>query len=231
MARALGAKFLDDDGNELETRGENLKDVRKVDLSGLDERLKTVKLKALCDVMTPMLGPEGASRKFVVQKGGTTRTMHKLEEGLAMLELHAREGGANGGGLDPGTGAAGGLGYGMRALLGGELLPGAKTVLELIGFESTLQGADLLLTGEGSYDPQTEDGKLITVLAEYANKLQVPLVVLAGAVSHDVQIEGVTAAFGISSYGTRKQDALNAGTTNLQRHAGYVTRLMVAGKP
>lgn len=226
MARALGAKFLGDDGNEIETVGGNLKDIRKVDLSGVDERLKSIKLTALCDVMTPMLGPEGASRKFVVQKGGTTRTMHKLEEGLATLELHAREAGANGGGLESGTGAAGGLGYGVRALLGGELLPGAKTVLGLIDFPGTLKGAGLVLTGEGSYDPQTADGKLITVLASHCKAAGVPLVVLAGAVSHEVDIEGVTAAFGISTYGTRKQDALNAGLSNLARHAAAVVRLM-----
>mgnify|MGYP001187540167 CR=1 FL=1 len=228
MARALGAKFFNEQGAEIEPTGESLTTIRKADLSGLDPRLKDVKLRALCDVMTPMLGPEGASRKFVVQKGGTTRTMHKLEEGLAMLHMAAAQAGARGNGLEPGTGAAGGLGFGVYSLLGGELEPGADKVLELIGFRELLEGVDLVLTGEGSYDHQTKDGKLIAVLGEDCKAKGVPLVVLAGEVAADMDIEGVTAAFGISPYGARRQDCLNEGKSNLRKHAAFVTRLMLA---
>jgi glycerate 2-kinase len=227
MARALGAKFLNDSRKEVAAAGESLVQIRAVDLTGLDKRLKKVKLRALCDVMSPMLGEHGASRKFVVQKGGTTRTMHKLEEGLAMLQLAAHGAGLRGNGLEAGTGSAGGLGFGIYSLLGGELEPGAEHVLELIGFNRLLKGTAFVLTGEGSYDHQTADGKLIYVLAEQCRTADVPLIVLAGAVDGDVRIEGVTAAFGISSYGVRKQDALNEGRANLQKHAAYVTRLML----
>lgn len=226
MARALGVKFFDESGAELQPAGESLVKIRKCDLSGLDPRLKQIRLRALCDVLTPMLGPEGASRKFVAQKGGTTRTMYKLEEGLAMLQLAALEAGARGNGLEPGSGAAGGLGFGVYSLLGGELEPGADKVLELIGFRELLKGVDLVLTGEGSYDQQTADGKLIAALAEDCKARGVPLVVLAGEVAPDVSIDGVTAAFGISPYGARRQDSLNEGRSNLQKHASYVTRLL-----
>lgn len=231
MARALGAKFLNDKGKEVSPAGEALVQIRKVDLSGLDKRLKKVNLRALCDVMSPMLGEHGASRKFVVQKGGTTRTMHKLEEGLAMLQLAAHGAGLRGNGLEPGSGSAGGLGFGIFSLLGGELEPGAEHVLELIGFNRLLKGTAFVLTGEGSYDNQTAEGKLIAVLAAHCRESGVPLVVLAGSVASELHIEGVTAAFGISPFGVRRQDALNEGQANLQKHATYVTRLMLARMP
>ncbi len=228
MAQALGAKFFDEAGAPLTPTGDNLLKIRRCEPAGLDPRLKGVKLSALCDIMAPMLGPHGASRSYVAQKGGTTRTMHKLEEGLAMLSMATAKAGLRGNGLEPGSGAAGGLGFGVFSLLGGELLPGADNVLELIGFRWLLQGAALVLTGEGSYDAQTAHGKLIAVLADDCKNVGVPLVVLAGQVDGEVNIPGVTAAFGISPYGARRQDSLNEGKANLRKHAAYVTRLLLA---
>lgn len=229
MARALGAKFLDDNGNELEPTGDTLMKVRKLDLSALDPRLQDVKVRALCDVLAPMLGEHGASRQFVVQKGGTTRTMHKLEEGLAMLQLACANAGLKGDGLEPATGAAGGLGFGLYSFCNAELLHGAHEVLKLNGFEKLLAGTTVVLTGEGSFDEQTANGKLIDVLGEYCKQAGVPLIVLAGS-AENVDIPGVTAALSISTFGERRQDALNAGVANLERHAAYVARLMAAGK-
>ena len=229
MARALGAKFLDDDGNEVAPTGDALMKIRKLDVSRLDPRLKAAKISALCDVLAPMLGEHGASRQFVVQKGGTTRTMHKLEEGLAMLQVACKNAGLRGDGLEPATGAAGGLGFGLYSILGAELLHGAHEILKLNRFENLLKGTTVVLTGEGSFDPQTANGKLIDVLGEYCKRGGVPMVVLAGSASN-VDIPGVTAAFNISTFGERKQDALNEGVANLQRHASYVTRLLLAGK-
>lgn len=226
MARALGARFLDDAGHEVMPTGETLLQVRSLDLSKLDERLKAVKISALCDIKAPMLGEEGASRAYVAQKGGTTRTMHKLEESLAILQLATQQAGLRGTGLEPGTGAAGGLGFGLYSMLNAELQHGAKRVLEIIDFRHLLKGADYVFTGEGSYDAQTAHGKLIAMLAEHCSNAGVPLVVLAGAVASNVEIPGVTAAFGISSYGERRQDALNEGKSNLFKYAAYVTRLL-----
>jgi glycerate kinase len=145
-----------------------------------------------------------------------------------MMQLATAKAGLRGKGLEPGTGAAGGLGFGVYSFLDGELQPGAANVLDLIGFEQQINGADFVITGEGSYDHQTEDGKLIAELARFCNAANVPLVVLAGAVASDVSIDGVTAAFGISAYGHRRQDALNEGKANLRKHAAYVTRLLLA---
>jgi len=228
MAKALGARFLDATGAEIQPTGGELMKLRSLDLSRLDARLKSVKLTALCDVMTPMLGEHGASRKFVVQKGGTTRALHKLEESLALLQLAAQGAGIAAKGIEPGTGSAGGLGFGVWALLGGTLRSGASAVLELHGFARLLQGASLVLTGEGSFDAQTSEGKLIASLAPLCRAANVPLVVLAGIVEPGVEIAGVTAAFGIARFGARKQDNLDETEASLQRHAAFVTRLLAA---
>ncbi|MCC7507900.1 MAG: glycerate kinase [Planctomycetes bacterium] len=224
MCAALGTKFFDGNNAELLPTGGRLKDLRRVDFSALDPRLKTVRLQAMCDVMSPMLGPHGASRKYVVQKGGTTRAMHKLEEGLSIYAQCARNAGARADGLEPGSGAAGGMGFGTL-LLGGKLIEGARKVLELIGFERLLKGVDAVFTGEGSYDEQTADGKLIAALAHACNAAHVPLVVLAGT-TRPVSIEGVTAVFTISPHGGRLQDRLTETEAALTQHAAAVTRLL-----
>lgn len=225
MAVALGARIVDDSGHDIEPTGGGLLKARRVDLSGLDARLRAAKLTALCDVMTPLLGEHGASRKFVVQKGGTTRAMHRLEEALALLQLAATKAGAGLTGTEPGTGSAGGLGFGIAGLLGGRLLPGAPAILDMLDLPSLLRTTDLIISGEGSFDAQTAEGKLVAALADRCHSAGVPLVILAGVVEPDVAIRGVTAAFGIARFGARKQDNLDATAANLRHHAAQVTRL------
>jgi glycerate kinase len=222
MLHALGAKFYSD--AEIVPTGGTLKDLRRVDLSGIDKRLQSVQLIALCDVTSPMIGPNSATRRYTVQKGGSTRMIHKLEQNLDRLVKCAAKAGVLATGLEPGSGAAGGLGYGAM-LLGGQLQAGAATVLELIGFEKQMAGVDLVLTGEGSYDEQTAEGKLVAALGQACGKARVPLVVLAGA-ARPVNVEGVTAAFSVNIPGARKQDNLNATLESLRRHAAAVVRLM-----
>lgn len=231
MAVALGARVKDAAGKDVDPTGGGLIKARAVDLSGLDARLRKVKLNALCDVMTPLLGEHGASRKFVVQKGGTTRALHKLEESLAFLQLSALEAGVKLKGTEPGTGSAGGLGFGIAGLLGGSLQPGADAVLDLLDFARLVRQADLVITGEGSFDHQTAEGKLVAALAARCHGAGVPLVVLAGVAEPDVNLPGVTAAFGIARFGARKQDNLDETEANLRRYAAQVTRLMRARKP
>lgn len=228
MAAALGARFLDSTNKPIDNTGSELRRARKVDLRALQARVKGVKFSALCDVMTPMLGEQGATRKFVLQKGGTTQSLPRIEEALSALAEAARESGIGLTGIEPGSGAAGGLGYGVAAFLGGDLRAGAAAVLDLIGFNRLTRNTDLVLTGEGSYDDQTGEGKLIAVLGQSCASGRVPLVVLAGTVAPDVHIEGVTAAFGIARYGARRQDNLNSTEGALRAHAAGVARLIAA---
>ena len=230
MAAALGAKFLDADGKTLEPRGELLGRIASIDLSSLNPRVKDTRFRAVCDVQSPLLGPGGASRKYVLQKGGTTRMVHKLEQGLAVMAAASLKSLSRGDPMAAGSGSAGGLGFGMATFLGAKLEHGARTVIELLGFERAIKGASCVLTGEGSFDAQTADGKLVSEIAAACKRAGVPCVVLAGKLDPAVEIDGVTAAFEIAGFGLRRQDALAATPQSLQRYARHVARLIVAKK-
>ncbi|MHC4840749.1 MAG: glycerate kinase [Planctomycetota bacterium] len=225
MAAALGAKFFDDSGKSLRPTGGDLISLASVDLSELDPRIQQTEFVALCDVQTAMLGDEGAVRKFAVQKGATTKAIPRLERGLFQLAKAVVASGLHADGAKTHTGAAGGLGFGTSAFLGASLVQGAAAVLEYSGFEVKLSDADLVLTGEGSFDAQTAEGKLIAALAARCEGANVPLVVLAGVVEPDVDIPGVTAAFGINPFGHRRQDCLNSTAEYLKATAAKVMRV------
>lgn len=230
MAQALGVKFFNAQGALPPLTGDGLLKVGGIDLSSLDPRLRGVEIRALCDVTTGLIGPQGATRKYVIQKGGTTQSVDKLEMGLALLAEHVKGLHLKADPMDEGSGAAGGLGFGIAAFLGGKLEQGSRAVLELLGFEKLLEGTALVFTGEGSYDEQTPDGKLVCEVARACGRNRVPCVVLAGSIVPELEIAGVTAAFEISRFGARKQDALNSGTLNLHRFARHVTRLFAQAK-
>jgi len=225
MAASLGARFVDSGGKALEPVGGELKKCKRVEIGGLDARIARTTFSALCDVMTPMLGDQGATRKFILQKGGTTQTLAKIEEALESIRAACAASGIACDATAPGTGAAGGLGFGVAAFLGSALRPGAEAVLQLVGFDKLLSGTSLVLTGEGGFDTQTAEGKLIAALGAACLKADVPMVVLAGTVDPAVNIPGVTAAFAIAQYGARRQDNLNATTEALRKHSAQVVRL------
>lgn len=185
VAAALGARFLDRDGRALEPVGASLRDIHRIDLSELDPRLRSLRIEALCDVTNPLLGPAGAAPVYGPQKGATPGQVEALEAGLATLVERIREDVDDELGRRvatlPGAGAAGGLGAGLAAFLGAELVPGAERVLEWIGFEEHLQEADLVLTAEGRLDETTlRHGKAPAVVARRAREAGVPCFVFAG---------------------------------------------------
>ncbi|CAG0949343.1 glycerate 2-kinase [Planctomycetaceae bacterium] len=231
MAQALGVKFTNAKGALPTLTGDGLIKIGGIDVSGLDKRLRGVEIRALCDVTTGLIGPQGATRKYVIQKGGTTQSVDKLEMGLALMAEFAKQVNPKADPMDEGSGAAGGLGFGISVFLGGKLEQGSRAVLELLDFQKLLEGTSLVFTGEGSYDEQTPDGKLVCEVARFCGRSRVPCVVLAGSVVPEVEIAGVTAAFEISRFGARKQDALNSGTANLHRFAKHVTRLFASQSP
>ena len=158
IARALGVRFLDVDGNDLAEGGASLERLARIDASRLDERFQAAPVVAAHDVSNPLLGPDGAAAVFGPQKGATPDQVALLERGLERLaERLAADMGANVGGL-PGAGAAGGAGA-MLAALGAELRSGADVVLDATGFSAALEGAELAITGEGKLDTQTLAGK------------------------------------------------------------------------
>ena len=180
-ARALGVKFLDQDGNELEGFGRDLARVAAIDISGLDERVKDSKITVMCDVTNPLCGKDGATWTFGKQKGATLEIQEELEKGMCSYRDVIRETfGIDCDGI-PGTGAAGGLGAALMVFLGGEMKSGIETVLDLIRFDERLEGVDLVVTGEGRTDWQSCFGKVMQGVGMRAKAKGIPVLGLSGS--------------------------------------------------
>ena len=182
LARALGARLLDEKGGELAGRGADLARVSDVDLSGLCPLAAEARFTMMCDVDNPLVGPEGASAVFGPQKGASPEDVLVLDDGMrrwaSVLER------AFGQSFDvPGAGAAGGLGAACLAFLGARAVGGMERVLELVGFDELLEGADLCVTGEGHADAQTLRGKVVSGVAAACERASVPCVAVVGGMS------------------------------------------------
>ena len=184
-ARALGVRFLDDQGRELEGRGEDLEKVCAIDVSNLDHRVSGAKITVMCDVTNPLCGENGATWTFGAQKGATPEMQARLEVGMVNYRDVIRRQFA----IDPdaikGAGAAGGLGAALMVFLGGEMKSGIDTVLDLIGFDKRLEDTDLVVTGEGRTDWQSCFGKVMQGVGERATKKGVVAVGLSGSLGRD----------------------------------------------
>lgn len=179
--RALGVRFLDEKGQELEGRGEDLAKIRAIDRSGLDSRIRETHFTVMCDVTNPLCGKDGATYTFGKQKGGTPEILDELESGMQNYrDLLAGEFGIN---MDevPGAGAAGGLGAALMAFLGAELKSGIDTVLDLIEFDRRLDGVSLVVTGEGRADWQSVFGKVMQGVGTRCQRQGVPAVAIVGS--------------------------------------------------
>ena len=185
--RALGARFLDAQGAELEGVGADLGRVARIDLGSMDERLGQARFSVMCDVDNPLLGQRGATRVFGPQKGATPEKLQQLERGM---ENYAAVLAATFEGFDPtaaGMGAAGGLGAGLSAFLSATMEPGIERVLDLVGFDDLLVGCDLCVTGEGHADAQSTHGKVMSGIAKRCQKVGVPCVGVVGGMDADAQ--------------------------------------------
>ncbi len=179
MARALGWRFLAADGTPLPEGGGSLTGLARIEAPPAPLALRVV---ALCDVRNLLLGVAGGVRIYAPQKGAGPADVERLEAGLRRL-AEVIEGTL---GIDvvsqPGAGAAGGLGAGARAFLSAELVEGSEWMLEASRFSDSLAKADLVLTGEGRYDAQSEMGKLTGRIIELARRAAVPALLVCGSI-------------------------------------------------
>ena len=167
---------------DLARGGAALAGLTAVEPSGLDPRLGAIRLLVASDVDNPLLGPDGAAAVFGPQKGAGPGQVAVLERGLRRwAELTAAVTGTDLAGA-PGSGAAGGTGFAALAYLGATLVPGASLVLDLVGLDAALDGAGLVVTGEGSLDRQTLSGKAPLGVARAAARRGVPVIAVAGQV-------------------------------------------------
>ncbi len=178
--RALGVRFLDREGKELEGRGSDLEKVADIDIGGLDPAVAEAEFTVMCDVNNPLTGPDGAAYTFGKQKGGTPEILDELEAGMKNYAAVIQE--KLGMDVDkiPGAGAAGGLGAALCVFLHANLKSGIETVLDLIDFDGLLEGTDLVVTGEGRIDWQSAFGKVPSGIGQRCRGKGVPAVAVVG---------------------------------------------------
>lgn len=192
MLQALGAKLLDATGDELPRGGGALNTLAHMDLNGLDPRLANVKVILAADVDNPLTGPNGAAAVFGPQKGASPADVTHLDAALSNFAHVLGESMSNAlGEVDgaihvaaqahaAGAGAAGGVGFAALAVLGATRQRGIDVVLELTGLAAALEGADAVITGEGSLDTQSLEGKTPIGVAQLAADHAVPVYAVCG---------------------------------------------------
>jgi glycerate 2-kinase len=210
-AAALGVTFR---GASLPIRGGRLGELVSLDATTRDPRLGTVTLLGLTDVDNPLTGSNGAAHVYGPQKGATPGDVAMLDRALSHLCALAGDPGNS-----PGDGAAGGLGYGLRVLLGGSLRSGIEFVLDQVGFDAALDGADLVITGEGRLDAQTTHGKVVSGVVARASARKVPVIALVGSAAQGADAlltHGLTAYHAIRDIATTDQDAMERAALLLE---------------
>lgn len=184
---ALGARFLDKDGRVLRGCGNDLTRVKRIDLSGLDPRLKNCRFTVMCDVTNPLCGKNGATHTFGAQKGGTPEILEELEQGMCSYrDVIKNETGIDADLLE-GAGAAGGMGAALSIFLNGTLRSGIETVLDLVDFESMLEGVSLVVTGEGAADRQSVFGKVMQGVGMRCRARGIPAVAVVGSMGEGAE--------------------------------------------
>lgn len=233
MAKALGAEFFDENGAELEAGGESLLKLKKISIANLDPRLKKTKIIIASDVNNPLTGERGASKIFGPQKGATADEVEILEQALENYGNVIEDFFKKTFKTSPGAGAAGGLGAGLLAFTSAKIEAGIALILKLAQGEAIIAAADLVISGEGSFDTQTSDGKVIYGLDQLCQKLNKPLLILAGKVTYSAskhQMKALKAFFSISSGPLSLEEMINGGTYYLENCTEQVVRAFLLGQ-
>ncbi|MQA99735.1 MAG: glycerate kinase [Actinobacteria bacterium] len=199
MAQALGFRLLDHAGDDIGPGGASLLALSTIEAAGIDRDVQRARFLVACDVDNPLTGAHGASVVYGPQKGAGPRDVRLLDQALThFADVVRRDLGVDVRDL-PGAGAAGGLGAGVVAFLGAELRPGVVVVMEAVGFADRLDGADLVITGEGKLDDQSLRGKVPAGVVRHARVAGVDTAILCGRSEvrpDDVVVESLVEHFG-----------------------------------
>lgn len=223
LIAALGARLFDAAGRPCDAAPTGLLRVSRVDVSGLDGRLAGVPIELACDVDNPLLGPSGASAVFGPQKCASAADVPVLEEALARWAAALVDAVGRDERTAPGAGAAGGMGFAFL-MLGAQARRGIDLVIESTGLEGQIAGADVVLTGEGSFDAQTSAGKAPWGVAQAARRHGVPVIGFAGRVG-DVPDSVLDVVFPIVPGPVSLDEALRDGAVNLAHSVERAMRL------
>ena len=201
-AAAAGAKFYNKEGQEFIPTGGTVKDIERIDLSGMDKVFENVEMITMCDIDNPMYGPFGASYVFAPQKGADAECVEELDEGIKNLSRVITETIGKDISQMPGTGAAGAMGAGMVAFFDAKLQMGIETVLDTVQFDQEIADADYIFTGEGKLDAQSLRGKAVMGIAKRAQRQEKKVIAVVGGADdkniQDAYQRGVTAVFPIN---------------------------------
>ena len=209
-AAALGVRFYDADGQSFVPVGDTLGRIARIDTAEAEALLRSVEITVMCDVTNPLYGPTGAAYVFAPQKGADAEKVKSLDAGLRHFGDVIRSQYGLDVGAMPGAGAAGGMGAGCVALLGGTIQSGIDAVLDVTGFDRQLEGADLVITGEGRIDAQSTHGKVVGGVARRAHARGVPVFAIVGDVGDDAYgayDAGVSAIFSINRLAVPRDEA------------------------
>jgi glycerate kinase len=227
MLSALGAQVLDDAGRPVGPGGAGLAGVAALDLTALDPAVHAAEIVLAGDVDNPLYGPHGAACVYAPQKGASPPDLRLLDDALrrwagvvagAVGADHAH---------DAGAGAAGGVGFAALAVLGATRRPGIEVVLELVGFETHLAGADVVITGEGALDEQTLAGKAPAGVAAAARRAGVPVVAVCGR--NDLADSSVfDAVFALTDLTSSTEESIAGAGALLEQVGAQLARTLTA---
>lgn len=231
MLQALGFGLLDREGNPVSPGAKGLEQLVSITDAGVNPLLKMCSFRIACDVSNPLCGPRGCSAVYGPQKGADAAMIRQMDEWLSRYAALCPQADPN----FPGAGAAGGLGFAFQAFTNAVLEPGADIVLDETGLEEYIQGADIVVTGEGRLDSQTVMGKAPAAVARLAKKYGKTVLAFSGCVTEDARAcnqAGIDAYFPILRRPSTLEEAMGKETAgrNLRDTAEQVFRLVNACK-
>ena len=233
MLQALGLRLLNQSGNEIEPGGAALAKLASIDDSQFDTRLREVTVTIASDVNNPLCGVKGASAIFGPQKGASPEQIKQLDAALGhFADICATKLGHDKRN-EPGSGAAGGLGFAAHAWMQARFRPGIEVVAGIGGLANAVQGASLVITGEGRMDAQTLLGKTPMGVATIAKQAGVPVIAIAGSLGSGYQGlygAGIQAAFSLTSGPMTLQQACENASSLLEDRAQDIIRLWLAAR-
>lgn len=192
---ALGVRFYDKNRNILHGNGKNLGVVDIISIDELSPLLQNASFTVMCDVKNPLTGKNGATYIYGPQKGASGEMLVTLEENMMHYESLLNKLFSCDTSTIIGGGAAGGIGAALSLFLHAEMIPGAEAILSLHNFSSLIADADLVITGEGSIDSQTSNGKVAAIVGQFCKNAYVPCCAIVGSCAEDVfpnTIPGIT---------------------------------------
>lgn len=226
--QALGVQLFDAQAQRLPPGGLALSRLAHISLEQLDPRLAQVRFEIAADVNNPLCGPHGASAIFGPQKGANPEQVQQLDAALGHFADHCARVLPNDVRDEPGSGAAGGLGFAAKTFLGAQFRAGVDVVAELVGLDEAVRGADLVITGEGRFDAQTLRGKTPFGVARIARQHNVPVIVIAGTLGEGYEqmyAHGVDAAFALPSGPMSLEQACSEAPRLLRERASDIARV------